>query len=257
MSDGPIPGGGWTQAELDAVEKVRLRHRRLRKLDLDRVDLVTAGANQGALVALMKSASMIPVQKVDADRYRVYGFASVSTVKGQELVDAHGDVIGAADLEEAAATFRGAAGLNHQGEAIGEVFESVYVDAEKAKAMGLEGADGFAGWWIGVQLPPGPVWESVKAGKLPAFSIQGKAIAEPIGKSSSHQEPAVPSEPIPVPSEPNPERVAFLKQRAEAIRRDGGRHYVPEAAHVVQQRDVELAKAKLAKLSEEIRSLER
>lgn len=156
--------------------------RRLYKLELDRVDLVGSPANPGAYVMLMKSASDVPVVKIDSERRRVFGFASISTIKGEELVDAHGDVISPADLEDAAALFRGSAGVNHQGDSVGDIFESVYIDAEKADAMGLSGADGFAGWWIGVQLPEGPVWEMAKAGHLPAFSIQGRAQTEDLLK---------------------------------------------------------------------------
>lgn len=159
------------------------RKRRLTALALDRVDLCSAPANPGAWVALMKSAGPIRIAKVDVPKRRVYGFANVSMMGGQELVDAEGDVVSPSELEEAAATFTTMeAGVNHQGGAVGRIFESVFVDAEKAAAMGLSGADGFAGWWVGVQLDAGPVWDAVARKELTAFSVQGKARMQSVDK---------------------------------------------------------------------------
>lgn len=250
ITEGQIPSGGWTQAEIDAVEAVKARYRRLKNLVLDRVDLVTAPANQGAWVALMKSADQVRVIKIDEARRRAYGFASVSTVKGEELVDAHGDVIAPEDLEEAAATFRGSVGVNHQGDAIGEIFESLYLDATKAEAMGVSGADGFAGWWIGVQLPPGPVWEDVKAGKLPAFSVQGRAMSEPLEKHAAPVENGS--------SQPeDPARAEFFKAEVERIRKGREATVTATPAHLLAEAKVRKARERLEKLQDELRGLER
>lgn len=121
----------------------------------------------------------IHIAKIDEEKRRVFGFASVAKLQGEELIDAHGDVISPETLEEAAAEFRGAAGVNHQGDPVGEVFESVLIDATKARSMGMQPSDPtFVGWWIGVQLDEGPVWDAVRKGELGMFSIQGRAMVE-------------------------------------------------------------------------------
>jgi hypothetical protein len=161
--------------------------RRLKRLLFDRVDLCMYPSNPGAMVALTKSQKPVhQIAKVDEAKRRVYGYANVSMVGGTELVDADGEVIAPEDLEEAAAVFRAMeAGVNHQGGAEGTIFESVFVDAAKATAMGLDGGDGFAGWWIGVQLGPGPVWDAVQRKELRAFSVQGVGESHPVAASKT------------------------------------------------------------------------
>lgn len=121
----------------------------------------------------------ISISKIDEEKRRVFGFASVAKIQGEELVDLHGDVLSPETLEEAAAEFRGTAGVNHQGDPVGEVFESVLIDATKARSMGMEPTDpSFVGWWIGVQLQEGPIWDAVRKGELGMFSIQGRAMVD-------------------------------------------------------------------------------
>ena len=241
--------------------------RRLTRLALDRVDFCSAPANEGAWVALMKNHGPIRIAKIDAEKRRAFGFANVAMAGGRELVDAQGDVIAPDELEEAAATFRSMqAGVNHQGDAVGEIFESVFLDAEKAAAMGLAGADGFAGWWIGVQLPPGPTWEAVKSGRLGAFSVQGRAQSEKVAAHVTKSAPQLLAEVNATlaelraaraaregtPQEADDERLAAHERAMESLPRQGEKPWQhqdrlrAEAAARVKQISEELNRRRMS-----------
>lgn len=65
----------------------------------------------------------------------------------------------------------------HAGNAIGEVVESVIVDDELAKALGI--SDGKRGWWIGMRINDPAIQEMVRKGTFRAFSIGGSGRRQP------------------------------------------------------------------------------
>lgn len=59
------------------------------------------------------------------------------------------------------------------------LIESVIFTPEKQKAMGLpEGVLPEVGWWIGFYVTDDEVWEKVKSGEYPMFSIEGTAVRQ-------------------------------------------------------------------------------
>jgi len=124
----------------------------------------------------------IPISKIDTSQNLVFGWANVSVgASGDLLTDLHGDQIEIEDLEKAAYEFnlyfRGS-GVNHEGDAIGQVIESFVVTPEKLEKMGLPDNALPLGWWFGVYVEDDAVFKRVKDGELSMFSIQGSAIKE-------------------------------------------------------------------------------
>lgn len=126
----------------------------------------------------------VRVYKVEDERL-IFGWANVAaTADGQPIVDAHGDIIEPDVLEKAAyqfnLTFRDA-GQMHAGGSVGRLVESFMATPEKLVAMGLAPDALPVGLWVGFKIDDADVWAKVKSGEYPMFSIQGKAVREPVG----------------------------------------------------------------------------
>lgn len=116
------------------------------------------------------------VLKYDDEQMIVYGWASVITVKGVPVVDRQGHIIKAHTLERAVTKFMEHVRVGkemHSGEQVGQIIHSWPVTAEIAKAVGIE-CDR-EGWLIAYRVFKRDVWEKVKSGEYPAFSIGGRA----------------------------------------------------------------------------------
>lgn len=113
------------------------------------------------------------------DKQQVFGWASVSTRDGQEVIDLQGDMISPDDLSKMAYSFvldSREAGVMHEVVGIGKLIESVVMNKEKADAMGITLPQGFGDqWWVGFAITDPGVWDRVKKGELRAFSIHGQA----------------------------------------------------------------------------------
>lgn len=114
-----------------------------------------------------------------------FGWANVSlSVDGQPVVDSHRDIIEPDVLEKAAygyvLKFRDA-GQMHEGGSVGRLVESFMVTPQKLEAMGLAKDALPVGLWVGFKIDDADVWAKVKTGEYPMFSIQGKAVREPVG----------------------------------------------------------------------------
>ena len=68
------------------------------------------------------------------------------------------------------------------------LIESMVFTKEKQAALGLPEGTVPEGWWIGFYVTDDDVWEKVKSGEYPMFSIEGEAIREPV------EEPTEPAE---------------------------------------------------------------
>lgn len=124
------------------------------------------------------------VYKVE-DQRLCFGWANVAlTADGAPVVDSHGDIIPAADLEKAAynfnLTFRDA-GQMHSGGSVGRLVESFMATPEKLVHMGLAADALPVGLWVGFKIDDADVWAKVKDGTYPMFSIQGRAVRKPVG----------------------------------------------------------------------------
>lgn len=126
----------------------------------------------------------IPILKMDEEKQRVFGWASVSVrVNGDPVVDLQQDVIDTEVLEDAAYHYVlefGTAGEMHVRGNVGKLIESVVFTGEKAQAMGIPQEILPQGWWVGYQIHDDDVWQKVRDGTYTMFSIEGTAIREEI-----------------------------------------------------------------------------
>lgn len=124
------------------------------------------------------------VIKSDDEQRMVFGWANVAVrADGEQIIDLQQDAIDTSELEKAAygyvADF-GAAGEMHQRSGVGRVVESMVFTKEKADALGIPPDMLPEGWWIGFKITDDAVWEKIKSGEYSMFSIEGKAVREPM-----------------------------------------------------------------------------
>lgn len=129
----------------------------------------------------VNKSDRVRIAKVDEDQGLVFGWASLAaTAEGDLVIDAHDDTIEPDELEKAAYEYVlkfGDAGEMHTGGSVGRLVESLVLTKEKAQAMGIAEPMAIA-WWIGFKIADPEVFEKVKDGTYPAFSIQGLAQVE-------------------------------------------------------------------------------
>jgi len=119
------------------------------------------------------------ILKRDDEERLAFGWAYVSTVKGEISLDHSGEFIRPELLAKAATNFMlsmRTAKRMHSGESIGEVIHSMPLTNDVAKALGIQSDR--EGWIIAIKVHDEQVWQDVKSGKLAAFSIGGRALKE-------------------------------------------------------------------------------
>jgi hypothetical protein len=127
------------------------------------------------------------ISKVDTDKRQIFGWASVTSVNGQPVVDLQDDVLDLEEIEKAAYSFvqKSRIGGNmHQKEETGpihvsDMIESMVITPEKKKAMGLPD-EVPEGWWVGFKVNDDQTWADAKAGKLAGLSIHGSGRRVPV-----------------------------------------------------------------------------
>ena len=124
------------------------------------------------------------IQKSSDEKRLAFGWASISQDEsGVELVDLAEDIIDPDTLENAAYEFvrlyREGGEMHERGDCA-VLVESVVFTKEKMAAMGIPEGTLPTGWWIGFYVPDDEVWEKVKSGEYPMFSIEGTAIPETV-----------------------------------------------------------------------------
>lgn len=126
---------------------------------------------------VVKSAEVL---KLDSERRIAWGWASVSTLKGELVTDLQGDTITPSEMEKMADRFMLSARLAkamHEGDQIGEVIHSLPLTKELADAFGVQ-TDREA-WIIGMKIHDDAVWAGFREGRYKGFSIGGKAKRKP------------------------------------------------------------------------------
>ncbi len=116
----------------------------------------------------------LSVLKVDEDQHMVWGWASVSVEKGQEVHDLQGDCLATHELQGAVHDFMENERVGkemHAGSQIGTVVDSIVFTKAVQDALGID--LGREGWYVGVKVSDDKVWKRVKSGELKAFSIGG------------------------------------------------------------------------------------
>lgn len=133
-----------------------------------------------------KQGHRLTVMKSDDDQRLVFGWANVAIrVDGEQIIDWQEDAIDTADLEKAAYEYVadfGSAGEMHQRGGVGRVIESIVFTKEKADALGIPQDLLPQGWWVGFKITDEEVWQKIKSGEYAMFSIEGKAVREPMEK---------------------------------------------------------------------------
>jgi len=122
-------------------------------------------------------------KSLEAKQY-VFGWASVVRDKdGNIPFDWAGDVLDEADIEESAYNFvrnHRVTGLEHQGDAFGEMIESIMFTKEKQAVLGIPDGILPIGWFIGFYIENKDIYNKIINGELGMFSIQGKIWRVPL-----------------------------------------------------------------------------
>lgn len=132
------------------------------------------GVQKSAPVRVHFTIDRSKVEKNDITGRYAAGFASVIEKDGKRVTDTQDDVIFWDDLKETAHDYirnERVAKVMHDGEMVGEVVESVLIDDDFAKALGL--TDPRRGWFIKMDIADPATRELNKAGKFGGFSIGG------------------------------------------------------------------------------------
>lgn len=128
-------------------------------------------------------AGRFKIQKSDDEKRLAFGWASVAlSVDGSVVEDCVDDVIDPGDLEQAAYKFvelYREGGEMHERGGCAVLVESIIFTPEKIAAMGIPEGTVPVGWWIGFKVTDDDVWQKVKDGTYPMFSIEGTAVRVP------------------------------------------------------------------------------
>lgn len=123
------------------------------------------------------------IAKANDEKRLAFGWANVSAnEQGENLQDWQGDIVPIEVLETAAYDFvrlYREGGEMHERGGCAVLVESVVFTKEKMNALGIPEGALPEGWWIGFYVTDDDVWEKVKSGEYPMFSIEGKAVREP------------------------------------------------------------------------------
>lgn len=121
----------------------------------------------------------VAITKSDDEKRLAFGWASVSlTADREEIEDWQKDIIEPEELENAAYNFvllYREGGEMHERGGAAVLIESVVFTEEKMEAIGIPEGTLPVGWWIGFKVLDEDVWEKVKSGEYPMFSIEGEA----------------------------------------------------------------------------------
>ena len=128
--------------------------------------------------------------KVDTDKRLVFGWFNICTINDKLVKDFQGEEIPTSVLEEGSYNFvlnYRMAGEEHMRKGIGRLVECVMFTKEKCEAMvkslkaqGIEASIDLKceGMWGGFYIDDDEIWEQIKKGNYPAFSIGGKKVVD-------------------------------------------------------------------------------
>lgn len=122
----------------------------------------------------------LDIIKAEPDQRLIFGWASISTMDGQLVIDKQGDMIHTIDLEQAAydfVLFSRQQGDMHMRKGVGRLIESIVFTKEKQAALHID--LGLEGWWVGFKVDDDDLWDAHKRGDRPEFSIGGRGVRVP------------------------------------------------------------------------------
>ena len=124
------------------------------------------------------------IAKMDSDKRQVFGFAMVTHVDGEPVVDRQGDYTPLEEIEKAAYTYviesRKGGDMHKRAGERGEIplhtadlVESFVITPEKLEQMGLPENALPHGWWVGFKVNDDQQWADVVSKRRTGFSIHG------------------------------------------------------------------------------------
>lgn len=128
-------------------------------------------------------AMRVDIKKSDPDKRQVFGWMSVCTKGGEYFFDKQDDMILVDALEPAVYEYvlsSRVGGDMHVEKGVSRLIESMMFTKEKQDALGID--LGQEGWWVGYQVDSPPLWDAIKRGERPEFSIGGAAVSMPYDK---------------------------------------------------------------------------
>jgi len=127
-------------------------------------------------VVSKKDIGSIKILKIDEEQRIIYGWASVTTYKGELVVDLQGDVIKTETLHKAFNEFMKGVRvgkINHSGEQVGQIVHSFPMSKDICEALEIQSDK--EGVISGFHVTDDDLWEKVKSGEYAEFSIGGRA----------------------------------------------------------------------------------
>jgi hypothetical protein len=143
-----------------------------------------SGAGQATVAKAADCEWHAEISKTDDDKRLVFGWASLSMVDGEPVLDRQGDYIPIDEAEDAAYRYmltsrkggdmhrritKADSGPVHTA----DVVESMVFTPEKIAALGLEPDAVPLGWWLGMKVHDEQQWDDIKSGKRTGFSVHG------------------------------------------------------------------------------------
>jgi Putative phage serine protease XkdF len=128
------------------------------------------------------------IAKFDEDQKTVFGWASITEVDGEPVVDRQGDMIESEEMAKAAYDYvimSRKGGHQHKRSdddqvlQVSDMIESMVFTPEKIAKMGLP-PETPKGWWVGYKVNDDEIWKAVKAGEITGLSIHGKGRRIPV-----------------------------------------------------------------------------
>jgi hypothetical protein len=133
--------------------------------------------------------------KVDTDKRQVFGWASVSQINGEDVVDLQGDIVPIEEIEKSAYKYvldsRKGGDMHRRVSKLddgtvphhtADMIESFVVTPEKLEKMGLPPNALPLGWWVGYHVNDDEQWSLVKSGARAGFSIHGSGTRTTVSK---------------------------------------------------------------------------
>lgn len=124
------------------------------------------------------------IHKSDDDEMLAFGWANVAiTSDGEQVTDLQEDIVDPDVLEHAAynfVEFYREGGEMHERGGCAVLVESIMFTKEKMAVMGIPEGTLPEAWWIGFRVTDPDVWDKVKSGEYPMFSIEGEAVREEV-----------------------------------------------------------------------------
>jgi hypothetical protein len=117
----------------------------------------------------------IDFRKFHDDARQAFGWARIITKGGVLQFDDEDQAVSPEAMESAVYEYvmKSRIGTDIHVVAASTLIESYYFSKAKQDMMGID--LGFEGWWVGYQFVNDAVWEEVRKGQRPMFSIGGKA----------------------------------------------------------------------------------